>query len=120
MLHMCCSAGAAHAGACLGGHACCLPTPGHAALQEVVRATNAVLCIASPRLVTYFVIGALEKRFLLTYIAACAACLCGLMVGDQIARRVSQRMFSWCLMAMLLASTLMLYASGIAGIMRGE
>ena len=86
----------------------------------MVRATNAVLCIASPRLVTYFVIGALEKRFITTYISACAACLCGLMVGDQIARRVSQRMFSWCLMAMLLASTLMLYASGIAGIMRGE
>ena len=85
-----------------------------ALLQEVVRATNAVNCCISPRLATYFIVGAFVKADWPLYAVGCGACLVGLLAGDWIARRVNQIAFSRCLLAMLLFSMMMLYVAGFA------
>lgn len=85
-----------------------------ALLQEVVRATNAVNCCISPRLATYFIVGAFVKADWPLYAVGCGACLIGLLAGDWIARRVNQIAFSRCLLAMLLFSMMMLYVAGFA------
>ena len=83
-------------------------------LQEVVRATNAVNCCISPRLMTYIIVGAFQRADWPLYAVGCGSCLFGLLAGDWIAKRVNQLAFSRCLLAMLLFSMMMLYVAGFA------
>ncbi|KAL3145808.1 hypothetical protein ABBQ38_015185 [Trebouxia sp. C0009 RCD-2024] len=86
--------------------------------KEVVRATNAVNCCISPRLATYFIVGAFVKADWPLYTVGCSSCLVGLLAGDWIAKRVNQVAFSRCLLAMLLFSMMMLYVAGFAELVR--
>lgn len=83
-----------------------------------MRATNAVNCCISPRLATYFIVGAFVKADWALYTVGCGACLIGLLAGDWIARRVNQQAFNRCLLAMLLFSMLMLYTAGFAALFK--
>ena len=85
-------------------------------LQEVVRATNAVMLVVSPRVFWYIKIGAFDKQAMPAYAVSSVAALVGLFVGHRIACRVRQRTFNHLLIGMLVASTAMLFVGGSIGL----
>eukprot|EP00891_Asterochloris_glomerata_P008806 jgi/Astpho2/8806/fgenesh1_pg.00129_%23_8_t len=84
--------------------------------KEVVRATNAVMLIVSPRVFWYIKMGAFDKRDMPAYAVSSVAALVGLFVGHRIACSVHQRTFNHLLIGMLVASTVMLFVGGSIGL----
>ena len=84
--------------------------------QEVVRATNALMLVVSPRVFWYIKMGAFDKRDMPAYALSSVAALVGLFVGNHIACRVRQRTFNQLLIGMLVASTVMLFVGGSVGL----
>lgn len=82
----------------------------------MVRATNAVMLIVSPRVFWYIKMGAFDKRDMPAYAVSSVAALVGLFVGHRIACSVHQRTFNHLLIGMLVASTVMLFVGGSIGL----
>ena len=97
----------------LDGNVDCKPA---CCLQEVVRASNAVMLVVSPRVLWYIKMGAFDKQDMPAYAVSSVAALVGLFVGHQIACRVRQRTFNHLLIGMLVASTIMLFVGGSVGL----
>ena len=82
----------------------CLP-------QEVVRATTTTTSIFSVKFMTYLLLGAGSLSDLPLYGVAIVAALIGLNIGNAIAQRLNQKVFSRVLLGVMLLSTALLYAA---------
>lgn len=78
----------------------------------MVRATNSIMTMVNPRFVVYAVLGQFDwSNDWGIYLYASALSLVGIVIGNALAGRISQHVFDWGLIVLLLVSTLLLYAT---------